>query len=147
MKTRLLIILLLAMCSANSHAQMRAGQGSPPSDSKKKNAYDPVEQLMKKLTPELTLDSFQEAVIRTSLKSQMEKVESIRTDASMSNAEKQDKAVVVIAKTDDEIKAVLNPAQREKYAAYKDKVRGKKKKGKDKDKTEEEVPELIDTPE
>jgi ribosomal protein L29 len=163
MKTTYFTLLLFAgllpgIATAQMGGQMGRGQmGSGQlgrdqtmgSDVKKK-APDQLEMMVDRLKKELTLDSFQEAVIRSSIKNQMDKVAGLRTDSTMGNAEKQDKASDIAKKTDDEIKAVLNKEQLEKYEAFKIQIRsGKKKKGSDKDaKTEEhKVPDLIENPE
>ncbi|MBD3583853.1 hypothetical protein [Flavobacterium selenitireducens] len=106
------------------------GAAKPPS---------PEEQLSKTmamLTTELSLNGLQEAAIRNVLHDQQRKLTALRTD-SRPEAEKQEEAVQITTKSDNDIKALLDPDQLKKYDAFKEQMRSGKKKKKEKKKEKE----------
>lgn len=107
------------------------GAAKPPS---------PEEQLaktMEMLTSELALNGLQEAAIRNVLHDQQRKLTALRTDPRP-DSEKQEEAVQITSKSDNEIKALLDPDQLKKYDSFKEQLRSGKKKKKDKRKEKEQ---------
>ena len=93
-----------------------------PSKKKPQEKVDVVELSMQKLTEELTLDSFQAAVIKQLLEDNRKEEEKIIAE-DIPNESKFEKIIALREKMNAKIKGVLQPEQVEKFEKM-----GKKKK-------------------
>jgi hypothetical protein len=120
-----MVLLLLAIGTTNAQVDRRIGQSSQKAkpEAEKK---DYIEESVTKLTEELTLDSFQQAVIRNIFKDSEKEFINV-TEMDIPNESKIEKLGILKLKLVNQIKAMLNPDQLAKYEASEKKKKKKKK--------------------
>ena len=124
--TRLVLILFLLLAGAsNVQAQVNRNVGrSYDTPNKKKKNIDYVALSVQQLSKELTLDGFQEAVIKDILKSSTVEQEKILL-LEIPNESKNEQLLAVRDEVNKKIIAVLTPIQIEKFEEMKEKAKKK----------------------
>ena len=124
--TRLILILFLLLAGAsNVQAQVNRNVGrSYDTPNKKKKNIDYVALSVQQLSKELTLDGFQEAVIKDILKSSTVEQEKILL-LEIPNESKNEQLLAVRDEVNKKIIAVLTPIQIEKFEEMKEKAKKK----------------------
>ena len=122
-KILFLIILSFSFFNSNAQVDRRIGSGQYKNENQNKKV-DLVETSVESLKEKLTLDGFQEAIVRNLIKENQTKSKEIIEDVSYSNIEKRNLLTELGEKFNVEIKKILIPEQLEKY----EKLISKKKK-------------------
>jgi hypothetical protein len=122
-KILFLIILSFSFFNSNAQVDRRIGSGQYKNENQNKKV-DLVETSVESLKEKLTLDGFQEAIVRNLIKENQTKSKEIIKDISYSNIEKRNLLTELGEKFNVEIKKILIPEQLEKY----EKLISKKKK-------------------
>lgn len=110
---------------------------------REKEPVDFVKQSTEKMTKDLNLDGFQSAVVKTIMED-FEKEYKAIVELQIPNEGKQEKVKIASEKMEARVVELLNPEQKIKFAAIKDKAEKKdkkKKKGKKDEEKVEEIPE------
>ncbi len=89
-------------------------QGGPPQGRRGPMMQTPEERL-DRLSKELKLTDDQKEKIKPILQNESDQMKSLRDDTSMSREDRRAKVMDLRQKTDEGIKAVLNPDQQKKY--------------------------------
>ena len=122
-KILFLIILSFSFFNSNAQVDRRIGSGQYKNENQNKKV-DLVETSVESLKEKLTLDGFQEAIVRNLIKENQTKSKEIIEDVGYSNIEKRNLLTELGEKFNVEIKKILIPEQLEKY----EKLISKKKK-------------------
>jgi len=121
----LLIIIILLLGASNVQSQVNRNVGrSYDTPKKKKKNIDYVELSVQQLSQTLSLDSFQEAVVKDILKSSKVEQEKILL-LEIPNESKNEQLLAVRDDVNKKIIAVLNPNQIEKFEEMKNKAKKK----------------------
>lgn len=139
MKTlRAAFIIFALMCSATAFAQYGQGYGGgmgsgrmnggmtvpqagSGTNSRKGDKPDYVEQTVSYYTKELTLDDFQAAAVRETIKSHLGELTALAQDTEMTVDEKKDHAHDINEKIDADIMRMLSADQKEKFKKLQEK--------------------------
>lgn len=142
---KIILILFLIGFILPSTAQMNRGmRGSglnemsrySKADQQQREKKDPFVETMKYLKEELSLDSFQEAAVKSYLLENI--AESEKANAILTNPEDKRTKFEELKKTfDEKTKSILRPDQIEKFTKLSEDAKGNKKSKKKKKKEEE----------
>ncbi|MGV9003456.1 hypothetical protein [Flavobacterium sp.] len=138
MKKIFLITLLLLSVLSFSQMNRRIGRAPTSNMHKKIEKVDPVQASTNYLKKELSLDTFQEAAIKTFLEENQKEKDYVLT-LDINDSDKIAKLKVSYDKMDAQINTLLNSQQKETFLQIKEKKTGKDKKKKNKKETAEEV--------
>lgn len=107
------------------------------SSTPKKEKKDPIVTTMEYLKEELSLDSFQEAAIKSYLLENISESEKLSA-TSLNPEEKRQKFIELKNAFDEKTKSILNPKQKESFIKLSEDLKGNKKSKKKKKKKEED---------
>ena len=116
--------LFFLLAISNVEGQVNRNIGRSYDTPKKKKQPDYVELSVQHLTENLSLDSFQEAVVKDILKSSQVEQEKILL-LEIPNESKNEQLLAIRENVNNKITAILNPNQIEKFEALKNKVKKK----------------------
>ena len=136
---KLFFFLLLLFSTQVSFSQMnrQVGRGNPQVNVPRNNEkIDPIKSSLDYLKKELTLDTFQEAAIKTFLEENQKETELILS-MDIANVDKGEKLKTSYDKMEKQIEKFLNPKQIDLFKKLKEKQSGSKKKKNKKVKKEE----------
>ncbi len=136
---KLFFFLLLLFSTQVSFSQMnrQVGRGNPQVNVPRNNEkIDPIKSSLDYLKKELTLDTFQEAAIKTFLEENQKETELILS-MDIANVDKGEKLKTSYDKMEKQIEKFLNPKQIDLFKKLKEKQSGSKKKKNKKEKKEE----------
>ncbi|HOD10809.1 MAG TPA: hypothetical protein PLH25_02985 [Flavobacterium sp.] len=136
---KLFFFLLLLFSTQVSFSQMnrQVGRGNPQVNVPRNNEkIDPIKSSLDYLKKELTLDTFQEAAIKTFLEENQKETELILS-MDIANVDKGEKLKTSYEKMEKQIEKFLNPKQIDLFKKLKEKQSGSKKKKNKKEKKEE----------
>lgn len=136
---KLFFFLLLLFSTQVSFSQMnrQVGRGNPQVNVPRNNEkIDPIKSSLDYLKKELTLDTFQEAAIKTFLEENQKETELILS-MDIANVDKGEKLKTSYEKMEKQIEKFLNPKQIDLFKKLKEKQSGSKKKKNKKVKKEE----------
>ena len=136
---KLFFFLLLLFSIQVSFSQMnrQVGRGNPQVNVPRNNEkIDPIKSSLDYLKKELTLDTFQEAAIKTFLEENQKETELILS-MDIANVDKGEKLKTSYDKMEKQIEKFLNPKQIDLFKKLKEKQSGSKKKKNKKEKKEE----------
>jgi len=136
---KLFFFLLLIFSTQVSFSQMnrQVGRGNPQVNVPRNNEkIDPIKSSLDYLKKELTLDTFQEAAIKTFLEENQKETELILS-MDIANVDKGEKLKTSYEKMEKQIEKFLNPKQIDLFKKLKEKQSGSKKKKNKKVKKEE----------
>ena len=136
---KLFFFLLLIFSTQVSFSQMnrQVGRGNPQVNVPRNNEkIDPIKSSLDYLKKELTLDTFQEAAIKTFLEENQKETELILS-MDIANVDKGEKLKTSYEKMEKQIEKFLNPKQIDLFKKLKEKQSGSKKKKNKKEKKEE----------
>lgn len=136
---KLFFFLLLIFSTQVSFSQMnrQVGRGNPQVNVPRNNEkIDPIKSSLDYLKKELTLDTFQEAAIKTFLEENQKETELILS-MDIANVDKGEKLKTSYDKMEKQIEKFLNPKQIDLFKKLKEKQSGSKKKKNKKEKKEE----------
>ena len=115
----------------------QVGRGNPQVNVPRNNEkIDPIKSSLDYLKKELTLDTFQEAAIKTFLEENQKETELILS-MDIANVDKGEKLKTSYDKMEKQIEKFLNPKQIDLFKKLKEKQSGSKKKKNKKEKKEE----------
>ena len=132
---KLFFFLLLLFSTQVSFSQMnrQVGRGNPQVNVPRNNEkIDPIKSSLDYLKKELTLDTFQEAAIKTFLEENQKETELILS-MDISNIDKSDRLKISYEKMEKQIEKFLSPKQIDLFKKLKEKQTGSKKKNKKKE--------------
>jgi periplasmic protein CpxP/Spy len=92
------------------------------------HAMPSAEDVVKKMTDKLSLSEDQAAKITPIVQDRQDKLKAIKADTSASKQDKEHQAKTVFSDSDAQIKAILTPAQQQKYVAMKQQMHAQAKK-------------------
>jgi len=127
---KLFFFLLLLFSTQVSFSQMnrQVGRGNPQVNVPRNNEkIDPIKSSLDYLKKELTLDTFQEAAIKTFLEENQKETELILS-MDIANVDKGEKLKTSYEKMEKQIEKFLNPKQIDLFKKLKEKQSGSKKK-------------------
>ena len=136
---KLFFFLLLLFSTQVSFSQInrQVGRGNPQVNVPRNNEkIDPIKSSLDYLKKELTLDTFQEAAIKTFLEENQKETELILS-MDIANVDKGEKLKTSYEKMEKQIEKFLNPKQIDLFKKLKEKQSGSKKKKNKKEKKEE----------
>ncbi len=145
---KIILILFLVGFIIPAIAQMNRGMNNGMSrgmnemsrssnNASKKEKKDPIITTMEYLKEELSLDSFQEAAIKSYLLENISESEKLSA-TSLNPEEKRQKFIELKNAFDEKTKSILNPKQKESFIKLSEDLKGNKKSKKKKKKKEEE---------
>lgn len=141
-----LLISLFVTETISAQNPYRRGGGMNQMDNaryaapREKEPVDFVKESTEKMTKDLNLDGFQSAVVKTIMED-FEKEYKAIVELQIPNEGKQEKVKIASDKMEARVIELLNPEQKIKFAAIKDKAEKKDKKKKKGKKDEEKVEE------
>lgn len=99
---------------SGSNAQQPATAGAPPEYGREHGRLDPAKRT-EMLTKQLNLTSEQQTKVLDILKSEQSQRENLRSDSSLSQADRRSKMMEIHKASDDQIRALLNSDQQKKW--------------------------------
>jgi periplasmic protein CpxP/Spy len=127
MKKAMYVTLLSATLCSTIPISLSAFAGDEAAAPAAAHAMPSTEDVMKKMTDKLSLSEDQAAKITPIVQDRQEKLKAIQADTSASKQDKQHQAKTVFSDSDAQIKAILTPAQQQKYVAMKQQMHGQAK--------------------
>lgn len=116
-----------------SQMNRQLGRSNPPVNVPRNNEkVDPIKSSLDYLKKELTLDTFQEAAIKTFIEENQKETELI-VSMDISNIDKGDRLKISYEKMEKQIEKFLSPKQIDLFKKLKEKQTGSKKKNKKKE--------------
>ncbi|MGA8620623.1 MAG: hypothetical protein WB660_19120 [Candidatus Sulfotelmatobacter sp.] len=101
---------------SGNNDQQSAPAGAPPEHGPGHRRFDPAKRTAR-LTKELNLTSDQQSKVLDTLKSEQSQMESLRSDSSVSQADRHAKMMDIHKTSDDQIRSLLNADQQKKWDA------------------------------
>jgi protein CpxP len=101
----------LAMCGN----QLKAQSGSPEKSHRGRRQQMSPDQQLERLSKALNLTDDQKQQIRPILQDRQEKMQGVRSDASLSREDRMNKMRSTFEETNSKIRAVLNDEQKQKF--------------------------------
>ena len=123
----------------DSDAQLRNNNDKPSAEEIEKVRATQIDKIMNKLKSDLTLDELQFIAIKNEITTRNKTIDIIIKKGN-SEEEKTEEIKAMIEKSEKTISSYLNAIQKEKYRTLKEEAQSpnKKKKGKKKDKADDE---------
>ena len=112
-----LILIGFSIFTANAQVDRRIGAGQYQ-NGKQNKKVDLIETSVETLKKELTLDGFQEAIVRNLVKENQEKSKEVIEATSYTDPEKRALLTEIGEKFNIEIKKILSKEQLEKYEKF-----------------------------
>ncbi len=112
-----LILIGFSIFTANAQVDRRIGAGQYQ-NGKQNKKVDLIETSVETLKKELTLDGFQEAIVRNLVKENQEKSKEVIEATSYTDPEKRALLTEIGEKFNTEIKKILSKEQLEKYEKF-----------------------------
>ena len=112
-----LILIGFSIFTANAQVDRRIGAGQYQ-NGKQNKKVDLIETSVETLKKELTLDGFQEAIVRNLVKENQEKSKEVIEATSYTDSEKRALLTEIGEKFNTEIKKILSKEQLEKYEKF-----------------------------
>ena len=133
MKKLFFLLFLFSVQVSFSQMNRQVGRNNPPVNVPRNNEkVDPIKSSLDYLKKELTLDTFQEAAIKTFLEENQKETELILS-MDISNIDKSDRLKISYEKMEKQIEKFLSPKQIDLFKKLKEKQSGSKKKNKKKE--------------
>ena len=133
MKKLFFLLFLFSVQVSFSQMNRQVGRNNPPVNVPRNNEkVDPIKSSLDYLKKELTLDTFQEAAIKTFLEENQKETELILS-MDISNIDKSDRLKISYEKMEKQIEKFLSPKQIDLFKKLKEKQTGSKKKNKKKE--------------
>ena len=133
MKKLFFLLFLFSVQVSFSQMNRQVGRNNPPVNVPRNNEkVDPIKSSLDYLKKELTLDTFQEAAIKTFLEENQKETELILS-MDISNIDKGDRLKISYEKMEKQIEKFLSPKQIDLFKKLKEKQTGSKKKNKKKE--------------
>ncbi|RWX02580.1 hypothetical protein [Flavobacterium cerinum] len=111
----ILFFMFLASSAASAQVDRRIGREQYKPSKRKQEKVDFVEESVKYLTKELTLDDFQEAAVKSVLEDERGTITAINQAQGLSADEKKAKAREISTRIFKKVLPLLTPPQVEKY--------------------------------
>ena len=127
---KILLLLLFTLFSLSSYSQVdrRVGQGQYKRQYKQKNIEEVNEETLSKLSKELSLDGFQEAVVKNLIADFNNSAKEVKEAESLKSEEKSELLIGLAEKFKFKLFEILNEDQKNKYNTMLSGENKKKKK-------------------
>lgn len=111
----ILFFVFFASFAANAQVDRRVGREQYKPTKRKQEKVDFVEESVKYLVKELTLDDFQEAAVKSVIEGERNTIMAINATQGLSADEKKAKASEISTRIYKKVLPLLTPTQAEKY--------------------------------